>query len=298
MEAWQAPNVQLIEKLGLKGRERSVPDTGVVVGMEAGRVYAPDELPAIEVAPGVKAGLSWGKGSLLELLEMAPGSIYPVQAMTGELIFKAEDGSATCTVDDRTLELDSDSIVYLTQGMSRSLRAGPNGFKAYEMFSPVRVDHLRLAGSPMPEGADVSFPDQGVEQASLEPAVVHSFNDIRVTPIIMPGKDPSEPSTARSRFVWGKNFMLSFIFMDPNSSFPLHIHPEDQLMMIMEGAMEEGIIEEWLPMYGDKRHVILQPGGMTHAARLSPQGAYVVDIFWPVRPDYLAMWEQQAEQNK
>jgi hypothetical protein len=28
-----------------------------------------------------------------------------------------------------------------------------------------------------------------------------------------------------------------------------------------------------------------------HAAKLSPRGADVIDIFWPVRPDYMALVE-------
>jgi len=89
--------------------------------------------------------------------------------------------------------------------------------------------------------------------------------------------------------MWGRNFMLSFIRMDGNSSFPHHFHPEDQLMIVLQGDMQEGIDEGWHPMSGDNLDVILQPGGMVHAASISPEGVDVVDVFWPVRPDYMAM---------
>ena len=36
--------------------------------------------------------------------------------------------------------------------------------------------------------------------------------------------------------------MLSFVRMDPKSSFPLHIHPEDQLMIALRGKLVEGIM--------------------------------------------------------
>ncbi len=298
MDTWQERNAAWIEKLGLKSREREVPNPDVVLGMEEGKVYEPGELPAITIAPGVTATASWGKGTLLELLEMAPGAAYPAQQMSGELISVVKRGSATCVLDGQTLELGQDAVLYLTQGMQRSLQAGPDGLKALEIFSPVRVDHLELAGTMLPAKADVSFPEQGVEHASLEPGKVYSFGDIQRTPIIMPGKSTSEPTTAHTHLIWGKNFMLSFVRMDPNSSFPLHFHPEDQLMMIMGGAMEEGIIDEWLPMSGDQEHIILQPGGMVHAARLSPQGADVLDVFWPGRPDYMAMCLEYAERER
>ena len=71
MSSWKERNGEWIKKLDLKSRAREVPDTGVVLGMEEGVVYAPDELPSIDIAAGVTATVSWGKGTLLELLEMA-----------------------------------------------------------------------------------------------------------------------------------------------------------------------------------------------------------------------------------
>jgi len=290
MSSWEERNAEWIEKLNLKSRVREVPDTGVVLGMEEGVVYAPEELPSIDIAPGVTATVSWGKGTLLELLEMAPGAEYPEQEMEGELITITQQGSAICMVDGEEVELGGDSVLYLTAGMRRSLRAGDDGLKAMDIFSPVRVDHLKLAGTVLAEGVDGGFPDQGIERASLEAGKVYCFGDIPLIPIVLPGMDADKP-TAHTRLLWGKNFMLSFVSMAANSTFPMHFHPEDQLMMILQGDMEEGIIDEWLPMSGDKKDVILQPGGMVHAAKLSPRGADVIDIFWPVRPDYMALVE-------
>ena len=294
MDTWEVRNEKWVKKLELKSRNRVVPDTGVLLGMTPGKVYAPEELPTISIAPGVRAVVSWAKGTLLELLKMDAGAEYPAQAMTGELITLVEEGTATCELDGKTIELATGAVLYLTEGMRRALRAGPAGLKALEVFSPVRADHLRLAGTHLAEDAGESFPDPEIEQSSLDPGEVDNFTDIQVTPIIMPGKSPANPTTARTRLIWGRDVMLSFVRMDPNSFFPMHIHPEDQLMIILGGAMEEGVIDEWLPMSGDQRHVILQPGGMAHAARLSPQGADVLDVFWPIRPDYIALHEQHA----
>ena len=294
MSTWEERNTRMIQKLELKSRKRDVPDTGVVLGMEAGKVYAAKELPTIALAPGVKAAASWGRGTLLEVLEMEAGSQYPEQAIKGELITLVEAGSGICQVDDRSLKLEKGSIFYLTEGMRRSLQAGPEGLEALDIFSPVRPDHLALAGAPLPEGVDGSFPDLSRESPSHKAGQLYHFDELQVTPIIMPGKTAADPITARTRLIWGRHFMLSFVEMDPHTSFPMHIHPEDQLMLVREGAMEEGIIDAWLPMRGDQRHIILQPGGMIHGAKLSPEGARVVDVFWPVRPDYLDMGRQHG----
>ncbi len=131
----------------------------------------------------------------------------------------------------------------------------------------------------------MSIPDQGVEP-SLDAGVVYQYDDIPRKPIRMPGRE-TEPPTAHTTLMWSRNFMLSFIRMDGHSSFPDRFHPEDQLMMVLNGNMDEGIIDDWLPM--KDLDVILQPGGMVHAAQISPGGVDVVDVFWPVRPDYMAM---------
>ena len=295
MEGWEARNAQWVEKLSLKIRDRVVPDTAVVLGVEPGAVYPTEELPEITIAPGVTARASWGQGSLLETLAMEPGAEYPEHELTGEVITRVLSGSATCGVDGRSLKLDPGSVLYLTEDTKRTLRTGSEGLRALEVFSPVRVDHLNLAGVAHGEDADVSFPDQGVEP-SLEPGVVYAFDDMQRTPIVLPGMDADAP-TAHARFMWGRNVMLSFVSMAPDSSFPMHLHPEDQLMIVLRGAMEEGIIDTWLPMKGDSLDVILQPGGMIHGARMSPLGADVLDVVWPVRPDYVALHQKHASRS-
>ncbi|MBM3804591.1 MAG: SMP-30/gluconolactonase/LRE family protein [Acidimicrobiia bacterium] len=293
LENWKARNAEVVKKNNIKGRERKVPTTEVKLKQEPGKVYESQQLPKITIAPGVTATAAWGAGSLLELLEMEKESAYPEQTLNEELITVVQEGSGTYTVGDKTLELTKDSVLYLTPGTKRGIKAGPNGLKSIEVFSPARLDHLNLAGAGMPETAKVGFPDQGVTP-SLEPGKVHNLNEVQWTAITKP--DPSQPykqSHAHSRLVWGKNAMLSFVKMDPKSTFPLHIHPEDQLMICLRGSMEEGLIDARFPMDGTKRHVVLQPGGMAHSGHLSEYGAEALDVFWPVRPDYIEFYEKQ-----
>lgn len=289
MGSWEARNAAFVEEHNLTSRDRQVPDPRVELQMEAGEVYGMADWPSITINEGVSASVCWGRGTLLEWLEMAPGAAYPEQAMTGELISAVQSGSGSCCLDGQEMELGSDSLLYLTEGMRRSLRAGPEGLVAMEVFSPVRVDHLALAGTVLGDGADVGFPDLGVEAASLEPGRLYSYNAMPRTPIRLPGQDPSVKPSADTTLMWGKNFMLSFITMKPGFEAPNHWHPEDQLMIVQRGSMKEGIIGEWRSM--GPNDVILQPGGMVHAAQISPEGVSVVDVFWPGRPDYMDLIE-------
>lgn len=137
---------------------RIVPEMDVPILMEPGRVHPLSALPKISLAPGAAARLAWSNGALVEVLEMEGGSVYPVQPLAEELITVVWEGSATCSWGGHDLELTQDSILYLTPGMARSLKAGPDGLKAIEVFSPVRVDLLRMAGAALPANADVLVP--------------------------------------------------------------------------------------------------------------------------------------------
>ena len=294
-DAWKQRNAAVVKQYDLKTRDRDIPHTDVELALTPGQTYESSDLPEIKIAKGVSASVAWGEGALLEVLEMEPGTRYPLQKLKEELITVVEAGSAMCKVGRKKLALTKDAVLYLTPGMKRTLMAGPNGFKALEIFSPVRLDHLKLAGMDLPKGSKVSFPDQGVEP-SIKAGHVYDLNDVQWTPLTKPDANLShKQSSANARLVWGRNAMLSFVRMDPNSSFPLHIHPEDQLMITLRGALVEGIMDYAYAMNGEKRHIILQPGGMAHSAKLSEFGAEALDVFYPVRPDYIANAKRQND---
>ena len=295
-EQWRVRNAVVVKLNQLKTRDRRIPRTDVELDLQPGQVYEAGSLPVISIAKGVSATVAWGKGALLELLTMQPNSSYPVQKLAEEFFIVVQEGSGTCQIGQKTLKLSRDSVVYLTPGTTRRLVAGRNGLKAIEVFSPVRADHLALAGIRLPGDASVGFPDQGVQKTSIEAGKVYNLNEIQWTGITRPDTTlPYLRNTAQSRLIWGKNAMLSFVRMDPNSSFPLHIHPEDQLMIALRGKLIEGIMDFEYPMGGADRDVVLQPGGMAHSAKLSEFGAEALDVFWPVRPDYISYSEAQSQ---
>jgi gluconolactonase len=87
--------------------------------------------------------------------------------------------------------------------------------------------------------------------------------------------------------------MLSFVRMDPNSTFPIHNHPEHQLMMVLRGALTQAVMDSTMSMTEKEHSVLLMPGGMVHSATMSEFGGDALDIFWPVRPDYIERAQKQ-----
>jgi gluconolactonase len=283
--AWSGRNQRVIDEHRVAGRTRELPRVNVPLVLVAGSPAERTTLPVVTIAPGVRATLGWGPGALLERVEMQPGAAYPSQTLGEELIIIGQSGSATVEFDGRHVELAPDQVLYLQPGTVRTMKAGRDGWNAFEVFSPVRLDHLALAGQNM-SGVSAAFPDQGVAP-SLRPGVVVNVDDIQWTPLTDPVAGTTyRRSTALSRLIWGKNAQISLIRMDPGSEIALHRHPEDQLTHTIRGTLDQGVMDATFPASGEAGHMLYLPGGMVHAAKLGATGADQLDVFWPVRPDY------------
>jgi gluconolactonase len=290
--AWADRNQRVIDEHQVAGRTRELPRVTVPLALAAGSPVERTALPSITIAPGVRATLGWGPGALLERVEMQPGAAYPSQTLSEELIIVGQRGSATVEFDGTRVELSGDQVLYLQPGAVRTITAGRDGWNAFEVFSPVRLDHLALAGQNT-SGANAAFPDQGVVP-SLKPGVVVNLNDIQWTPLVDPVAGRSyRRSTALSRLIWGKNAQISLIRMDPGSEIALHRHPEDQLTHTVRGTLDQGVMDATFPASGEAGHMLYLPGGMVHAAKLGATGADQLDVFWPVRPDYVERARRQ-----
>ena len=183
-EAWRDQNQRVIDQHKVGGRERELPGVTVPMTLAAGVPVERSALATVTIAPGVSATLGWGRGALLERVEMQPGAAYPSQTLNEELIIVVQDGSATIDVGGKAMELSKDQVLYLQPGAVRSMKAGSNGWKAFEVYSPLRLDHLALAGQNV-SGVSPSFPDQGVTP-SIPPGVVVNLNEIQLTPLVDP----------------------------------------------------------------------------------------------------------------
>ncbi|HTG72977.1 MAG TPA: SMP-30/gluconolactonase/LRE family protein [Terriglobia bacterium] len=289
---WAAINKKVIEQSKVTGRTRELPHVSVPMTLSEGEPVEASKLPTVTIAPGVTARLSWARGALVERVEMQPDAAYPEQTLGEELLIIGQDGSASVEFDGKTAELMKDQVLYLQPGAKRSVKAGSKGWKAFEVYSPVRVDHLALAGQNT-SGVNVTFADQGVTP-SLQPGVVVSLNEIPWTPLTDPEEGKSyRRSTALSQLIWGKNAQISLVRMDPGSEFPLHIHPEDQLTHTLRGTLDQGVLDKSFAFSATAGNTVYLPGGMVHSAKLGEMGADQLDVFWPVRPDYVERAQKQ-----
>jgi quercetin dioxygenase-like cupin family protein len=83
----------------------------------------------------------------------------------------------------------------------------------------------------------------------------------------------------------GTNLMLSVVRLEPRSVVTDHSHPHEQMGILLEGKLEftvGGVTRLLGP--GDMWHI---PGGVVHCVRALDQPALALDVFHPIREDYL-----------
>jgi gluconolactonase len=284
--SWANRNQQVIDQYKVTGRTRDLPPLSVPTVFTDGLPVERARLPAITIAPGVTATLGWGRGALVERVEMQANASYPAQTLNEELFVIVQEGSATIDLGGKPAAISKGQAIYLQPGTVRSMQAGAAGLIAIEAYSPVRLDHLALAGQKT-SGANVAFADQGVTP-SVQPGVVIDMEDIQWTPLTDPMPDRSyRHSNTNARLLWGRNAQISLVRIDPQSEIAKHIHPEDQLTTTIRGSISQGVMDQTYASAGTAGHFVYLPGGMVHSGVAGEFGVDQLDVFWPVRPDYI-----------
>ena len=87
-----------------------------------------------------------------------------------------------------------------------------------------------------------------------------------------------------ARIFAGEHAMLSLVEIEPHSEGRLHSHEEEQWGYLLEGTVtriQDGEAVDATP--GEFWHT---PGGVEHTIRAGEEGAVVLDVFSPPRPEY------------
>jgi quercetin dioxygenase-like cupin family protein len=86
------------------------------------------------------------------------------------------------------------------------------------------------------------------------------------------------------RPLFGQGAMLNLVTLEPGAGVPTHSHPHEQLGHVLKGELELTVDGE--PHVLGPGEAFQIPGGVEHSAR-SERGCLVMDVFQPVREDYL-----------
>jgi quercetin dioxygenase-like cupin family protein len=83
----------------------------------------------------------------------------------------------------------------------------------------------------------------------------------------------------------GKGLMLSYVTFEPGSLVPDHAHPHEQMGMMISGRLEFTVGGETKVLGPGEIWRI--PGGVVHRVRALDGPAVALDVFHPIREDYL-----------
>jgi len=287
---WQKKNDELIKQHNLTAKKiDGLPQTAIASNLEPAKVTSLDKIDSITIHPGVNAKLFWGTGTMVATLQLAPNAKIPEEVLPADRFLFVLEGSIEQLVNGSPVSMLSKKreapdgahsgtprmdFVYLEKGSKNAVTAGASGAKLLEVYSPFRLDYLQIAGvKNLPsQVADV----QNTQTPNVTANTVYDLYNFQLT-YLLPG--------AYSRLVSGKNTQLSFISMEPNSTFPNHIHPEEQMMFALRGGCDEILLDGQQAMKAND--IVRIPSNMVHGAKIGDLGCDALDIFWPARADYL-----------
>ena len=93
-----------------------------------------------------------------------------------------------------------------------------------------------------------------------------------------------------------KQSMASVVVIAPNAVGKIHSHPQEQWSVLLKGGGTRIHNGEQIPLReGD---FWVAPGDCEHGIVGGPEGAVIVDIFAPARPDYTKPGEGFASHSK
>ena len=287
---WQTKNKELIAQYKLTERKPpELPKTTIESNLESAKVTSLDKLSSVDLHPGVKATLFWGNGTMISILQLAPNAKIPEEILPADRFVFVLEGSVDQLVNGAPVSMISKKrenpdgthsatprtdFLYLEKGAKNAVTAGASGAKLLEAYTPLRLDYLQKAGvKDLPK-------EMGDVETPLKPNIavnqVLDLYNIQLTKLA---------EGAHSRLISGKNMQLSFISMDPHSTFPHHIHPEEQMMFVLRGGCDEILLDTKQAMKAND--IVRIPSNMVHGAEIGDLGCDALDIFWPARPDYL-----------
>jgi quercetin dioxygenase-like cupin family protein len=101
---------------------------------------------------------------------------------------------------------------------------------------------------------------------------------------------------AVSGIVAGENIMLSFLELEQDCVIPEHSHPHEQAGLILSGKLRFRIAEEERVVGAGDAFLI--PKNLVHSGLVIEGPVKVLDIFSPLRKDYLDAYNQYSQTSE
>jgi len=271
------------------GQTNVNPPSGISSNVEIGKVHALHNFETFEIYQGIKAKLFWGSGVMVSVIQLEPQERIPEQVLESNRFLFLMEGNIEQLLDGKQVSMlclereEPDGIhsrtprldfIYLEKGTRQGVKAGPKGAKIIEIYSPINAQYLGKSG--------VEFISEDIVDndtfyiPNVNPNEVYDLFEIQLTQL---------SSGTYSRLISGKNMLLSFISMEPNSALGPKNYPEEQIIYILRGTGEKILLDEVHSM--ESEDVIRIPANYVHGAEIGEVGSNALNIFWPANTEYM-----------
>ena len=292
---WEVRNNELIKEYGLNVRELpNQPSTGINPNLDVGTAKNLQLLDNVELYDGVTAKIFWGKENLVSILELAPNITIPNEKLTTDRFLIVIEGTINLKSKDNNLKMISKNreepdgthsgtprmdIIFQKKGSDSEIVVGDKAAKVMEVYNLIRLDYLEKIGiTDLPSEIQERSTNT---QATIVPNTVYDFYDIQFTQI---------QKGVFTKLVSAGNMQLSFVSADPNVESQAHIHPEEQITLLLRGSLTKTVVDKKLNL--EPKDIAFVPGNMVHANIAGDTGFDALEIFNPIREDYIK--KQQA----
>jgi len=100
----------------------------------------------------------------------------------------------------------------------------------------------------------------------------------------------------QTHIVSGDRITLSFVSAEPSAKLSSHHHENEQLMIVIDGAVDFVIAGK--QYHVEKSDVVVLPSNTEHGGYISDKGCRVIDVFSPRRQDFMAKLEEAKKSQK
>jgi quercetin dioxygenase-like cupin family protein len=88
------------------------------------------------------------------------------------------------------------------------------------------------------------------------------------------------------QMVWSDRLMVCRLRFAPGTVTAIHTHPHDQITLVMQGRVR--FFVEGKPQDVSAGQVLVFPSNLEHGATMLDDEVVLIDIFTPIREDFLA----------
>lgn len=111
---------------------------------QPGRMVAVDELPQLDLAPGILARALVGTGLLVSFVRWEPRSVAPLHAHAEEQVLVMLEGELEVTLGGEVRMLHPGEAVLIPAWVEHGVRSFENGAYQLDVFNPPRQAFLDL----------------------------------------------------------------------------------------------------------------------------------------------------------